>query len=335
MAHQNLRVEVMTHTSRGSLSLGDDAGSSEVGSSSTQGLMGGGARPTATKLGPKKAALLLLLLGAVIFIIADYTSAGHINSALTSFLNWVEQNPAAGAFAFAGVYIVCTVFFIPGSLLTLGAGYVFSRAVGQGPGIALAILAVWVGATVGACLAFLLGRFVLRDAAASWYAKFRVMAAIDRAVAVQGLKVVTLLRLSPVVPFAPLNYVLGLTSVAFREYAVATAWGIVPGTAAFVFIGSTVNSVGDSGDGGGGSGGAKIAVYVVGALATLGAVVLISRFASRALKDALAETDEAAAEAALAEGGAAPANMTATGVDVAVAEREAGLTLSGTVAASA
>ena len=62
-------------------------------------------------------------------------------------------------------YAVCTVLFIPGSLLTLGAGYVFARAVGQGAGIALGVLVVWAGANVGAAAAFLLGRYVLRDAA--------------------------------------------------------------------------------------------------------------------------------------------------------------------------
>ena len=250
------------------------------------------ATPPRARLGAKKAALLLLLLGAIVFLIVDYTGAGYINEALTAFLDWVEDNIVAGTFAFAGVYVVCTVLFIPGSLLTLGAGYVFSRAVGQGWGILLGTLSVWVGATIGACLAFLLGRFVLRDAAMAWYEKFRIMRAVDRAVARQGLKVVTLLRLSPVVPFSPLNYVLGLTSVSFRDYALATTWGIVPGTLAFVFIGSTVSSVGDPGDGSGGSGGAKVAVYIVGALATLAAVVLISRYAKKALNEALAEDDD-------------------------------------------
>jgi len=250
------------------------------------------ATPPRARLGAKKAALLLLLLGAIVFLIVDYTGAGYINEALTAFLDWTEDNIVAGTFAFAGVYVVCTVLFIPGSLLTLGAGYVFSRAVGQGWGILLGTLSVWVGATIGACLAFLLGRFVLRDAAMAWYEKFRIMRAVDRAVARQGLKVVTLLRLSPVVPFSPLNYVLGLTSVSFRDYALATTWGIVPGTLAFVFIGSTVSSVGDPGDGSGGSGGAKVAVYIVGALATLAAVVLISRYAKKALNEALAEDDD-------------------------------------------
>lgn len=65
-----------------------------------------------------------------------------------------------------------------------------------------------VGATIGAILAFLLGRFVLREQAQGLFNKFKILKAVDRAIESQGLKLVVLLRLSPVVPFSAFNYVM-------------------------------------------------------------------------------------------------------------------------------
>lgn len=69
---------------------------------------------------------------------------GFVDGTLKSFLEWVEDNPALGAVAFAGVYVFTTVCFIPGSLLTLGAGLVFGRALGTGLGVVVGSVAVLV-----------------------------------------------------------------------------------------------------------------------------------------------------------------------------------------------
>ena len=69
---------------------------------------------------------------------------GFVDDILKSFLGWVEDNPGQGALAFAAVYVFTTVCFIPGSLLTLGAGLVFGRALGTGLGVLVGSLAVLV-----------------------------------------------------------------------------------------------------------------------------------------------------------------------------------------------
>ena len=80
---------------------------------------------------------------------------------LEAFIDWVADEPAAGAVLLAVVYVVATVCLVPGSILTLGAGAAFSSALGLGWGVVVGTIAVWVGAAVGSLLAFVLGRFAL------------------------------------------------------------------------------------------------------------------------------------------------------------------------------
>lgn len=69
-----------------------------------------------------------------------------------------------GSLAFAGVYAAATVAFVPGSLLTLGAGFIYARILGQLVGVIVSSVVVLVAATVGSVIAFLVARFVLRNA---------------------------------------------------------------------------------------------------------------------------------------------------------------------------
>merc|ERR1712130_12146 len=162
------------------------------------------------------------------------------------FLNWMQDNAVLGAFAFIGVYWFCTVFMIPGSILTLGAGFVFRAALNnQWLGILIATIIVWVGATIGAITAFILGRFVLREKVASYKDKYESFDIVDQVVEQNGFKVTLLLRLSPIIPFNLFNYFMGLTSVTLKAYAAACI-GMLPGTLAYCFIGGTLSALTDA-----------------------------------------------------------------------------------------
>ena len=102
-------------------------------------------------------------------------------------------------------------------------------------------LAVWIGASVGATLAFLLGRFLMHEFVQGLLAKWKIMMAIDRSLEQRGLAVALLLRLSPVVPFGALNYALAGTSISLRNYVVALI-GMLPATVAYVYLGATIQA---------------------------------------------------------------------------------------------
>jgi uncharacterized membrane protein YdjX (TVP38/TMEM64 family) len=157
-----------------------------------------------------------------------------VGAYIPQFAEWVDGLGVWGPIVFALGYAVATVGFIPGSLLTLAAGAIF--------GLAKGTVTVFVGATVGSALAFLIARYVARSAVERRISGNAKFAAIDRAVAKEGLKIVTLLRLAPIFPFNLMNYGLGLTKVTFRDYVIASI-GMIPGTFLYVYYGKALGSL--------------------------------------------------------------------------------------------
>jgi uncharacterized membrane protein YdjX (TVP38/TMEM64 family) len=223
-------------------------------------------------------ARILLALVAVAALVALGRSAG---GAVPRFAAWVEGLGFWGPAVFAFGYALAVVAFVPGSVLTLGAGAIF----GVGPGTAT----VFVAATAGACASFLVARYFARSAIERRLAGNDRFAAIDRAVGQEGRKIVFLLRLSPVFPFNLLNYSLGLTGVRFVDYAVASV-GMLPGTLLYVYLGSVV---GDLAAIAGGETGARDAsqqaLFFGGLVVTAVVTILVTRIARRALAQATGE----------------------------------------------
>src|ERR1043165_9135811 len=131
---------------------------------------------------------VLYAIGGVALVLAlKYL---HVQALLKASLAWIGKLGPWGPVIFVALYVVATVLFIPGSVLTLGAGAVF--------GVALGSMCVSISATLGATAAFLVGRYLARDAIARKIEKNEKFAAIDRAVSDEGWKIVFLTRLSPV-----------------------------------------------------------------------------------------------------------------------------------------
>src|SRR5436189_692369 len=212
--------------------------------------------------------VLYIVAGIGIVLVLKYF---HVQDLLKSALDWIGKLGPWGPVIFAGLYVVATVLFVPGSVLTLGAGAVF--------GVVLGSVCVSISATLGATAAFLVGRYLARDAIARRIEKNEKFTAIDRAVADEGWKIVFLTRLSPVFPFTLLNYAFGLTRVRLSHYVLASWIGMMPGTVMYVYLGSLVNV---------GAGHRQRTVgewvlYGVGLLATVTVTVFVTRLARKAL----------------------------------------------------
>ncbi len=178
-----------------------------------------------------------LLLAAVAAAIAAYfaTDAGRflsldfIRSQQAALEGQVTVAPIATGAAFMLVYVAVTALSIPGAaVLTLAAGALF----GLGWGLVLVSFASSIGAT----LAFLTSRFLLRDAV---QAKFGDrLAAVNRGIDREGAFYLFTLRLVPVFPFFVINLLMGLTSMQVRTFYWVSQLGMLLGTAAYVNAGT-------------------------------------------------------------------------------------------------
>lgn len=190
-------------------------------------------------------------------------------------LAWVDSLGVGGGLVFMALYVVATVAFLPGSILTLGAGVVF--------GVGLGSVYVFIGAVLGSIAAFLVGRYLARDWVSQKIAGNSSFAAIDRAVAEEGFKIVLLTRLSPVFPFNLLNYAFGITGVSLRDYALGSV-GMIPGTIMYVYIGSLAGDLARIGtESQPTNPTVEWTLRIVGFVATVAVTLYITRVARRAL----------------------------------------------------
>merc|ERR1711976_600862 len=195
--------------------------------------------------------------------IVDARGENYVLQGTRAFLQWVEDNPGYGIFSFIGVYFLATVLFVPGSLLTLGSGFVFANVFGLGIRLIFSVISVFLGASTGAIAAFILGRYLFRDCIQSLSKRYQVFEAVDAALENQGLKILVLLRLSPIIPFNAINYILGVTTVSLRDYSLA-CFAMLPGTILYCLLGSSAGSIVDSATSGSDNTTLKIVVIVIG-----------------------------------------------------------------------
>ncbi|MGD9331040.1 MAG: TVP38/TMEM64 family protein [Desulfobacterales bacterium] len=182
-----------------------------------------------------KAGLFLLFIVAAIVLVRYSPVKNYLTAeALQQFLSTV------GIWApvvFIVVYTAGVCLFVPGTLLTgLGAA-IFGAYWG--------FVYVWIGAMLGASLAFLIGRTLGREFAASLIGD--KLKKYDDAIQRNGFATVLYLRLV-YFPFTPMNFGMGLTSVSFRDYVFGTGLGILVGTFIFTFFIGTLKDVWASGD---------------------------------------------------------------------------------------
>ena len=196
---------------------------------------------------------------------------------LRNALQWIDSLGTVGSIAFIFLYVIATVAFLPGSILTLGAGVVF--------GVVWGSLYVFIGATIGATAAFLVGRYLARGWVAKKIAGNNKFRAIDEAVGREGLKIVLLTRLSPIFPFNLLNYSYGVTGVSLKDYVLASI-GMIPGTIMYVYIGSLAGSIATIGtESQPGNPSLQWAIRIIGFIATVAVTIYVTKVARKALED--------------------------------------------------
>lgn len=213
-----------------------------------------------------KVAIAIVVLATVIVVFRLLPVAAW----LTAFQAWVRHLGALGYVVYALLYAVCVAALVPASLLTFGAGAIF--------GVVGGTIVVATGATLGAMLAFALARTVLRKRIEQMIAKRPKLAAVDKAVAKEGTKLMLLCRLSGFPPFILANYVFGLTGVTTLSYFLTTFFGIIPGAFAYTYAGHAGAAVA--------TGSGNRAALILTAVGIVLVAAYVARIATRAIRRA-------------------------------------------------
>ena len=226
-------------------------------------------------------AVRLVLWGAALVALLALARYADAPALLRRALDGIAGLGAWGPPIFVALYVLATVLFLPGWILTLGAGAVY--------GVIRGFILVSIAATLGATAAFLVGRYLARGWVAGRIEGNPRFQAIDEAVGREGWKIVLLTRLSPAFPFNLLNYAFGLTRLSLRDYVA----GLVDRDDArhapcTCTSGRWPGDLASLGAGRGSRTPAEWALYAVGLLATVAVTVYVTRIARRALERRIA-----------------------------------------------
>ncbi len=213
-----------------------------------------------------KMLLLAVLAGLVVaffaFDLKQYLTLDYFRSQQTAINAYVAANPVPAGLAFFGIYVAVTGLSLPGAaIMTLIAGAVF--------GLLWGTVIVSFASSIGATLAFLVSRFLLRDWVQGRFGD--KLKPINDGVAKEGAFYLFALRLVPAFPFFVVNLVMGLTTIRTTTYYWVSQLGMLAGTIVYVYAGTQLGAF-------------KIGPGLIFAFVLLGVFPLIAKKTLDALK---------------------------------------------------
>ena len=171
----------------------------------------------------------------VYFVLKSYGVTDNIRlENVPKIKAWVASFGAVAPLVYIGLYLVSTVFFLPGTPVTVLAGFVFGPLWG--------VLYASIASIISVSAAFLIARYVPRDLVENWVKDNAQFRKIDAQVEEQGWRIVMLTRLVPIFPFNLQNYAYGLTCIRFSTFVLVSAIFMLPGTAVYVQFGGALVS---------------------------------------------------------------------------------------------
>lgn len=188
---------------------------------------------------------------------------------------YVETLGPSGPFLFYAVFVLFECLSLPASPLMLTSGLLFGLPAGFG----VSLLSLCTAASIS----FVLARTVLRPQLKEIAEGNDTFQDINCAVQAEGFKIIFLLRLAPLLPFALSNYAYGLTKVAFQDFFLATATGCAPGTLATVYFATVAKSASNGGD----AAGTPWYAYAGGIAATALLLKTVTDVAKQAVADSI------------------------------------------------
>lgn len=218
---------------------------------------------------PGKDIWKLVLFAAVVLSLIVLARVFGLGGRLQELRDWIESMGPAGMAVFVGLYIIAVVAAVPGLPISIAGAAIFGALKG--------VILVSIGSTLGASLAFLIARYLARDAVSRWLSGSEKFQRLDGLTQKHGAVIVAITRLVPLFPFNLLNYGFGLTRVPFLTYVFWSWLCMLPGTIVYLVGTDAVLSAATTGE----VPWIVVAVFV----AALAVVLAAVRFAGGRLKE--------------------------------------------------
>jgi len=219
----------------------------------------------------------LVLFAAVVLLLIVLARVFGLGERLQELREWIAAMGNLGMAAYVGLYIVAVIAAVPGLPISIAGAAIFGAFKG--------VILVSIGSTLGASLAFLIARYLARDAIYGRLSGNEKFQRLDRLTEKHGAIIVAITRLVPLFPFNLLNYGFGLTRVPFPTYAFWSWLCMLPGTIVYLVGTDAIVSAATTGE---------VPWLVVGLfVAALAVVIGAVRFAGGKLKEKEKSTERA------------------------------------------
>ncbi len=180
------------------------------------------------------AVIAALIVSFFVFDLGQYFTLEKIKEVKDDIISLYEANPVKTSLIFFVVYVAIAALSLPGAaILTLVAGAIF--------GLGLGVLLVSFASSIGATLAFIVARFLLRDSVQNKFGSY--LAPINAGIEKEGGFYLFTMRLIPAIPFFVINLVMGLTSIKTWTFYWVSQLGMLAGTAVFVNAGTELGKI--------------------------------------------------------------------------------------------
>ncbi|USD19824.1 TVP38/TMEM64 family protein [Microbulbifer variabilis] len=206
----------------------------------------------------------------------------NLDERLIELFQWLNEQGWQTSLLFVLIVALAIVLLLPGVIFTMGAGFVF--------GVIKGTLLVLLGTVLGATLAFLIARYLLGERPSRWIMSHIKPATVGEVIRREGWQMIMLTRLVPLFPFKLSNYFFGLTPVRLRDFILGNALGVIPLTLNNVYVGSIaadLTSLGEVEE----RTTVQWALYIMGFVLAVLALIGLTRMARRALKKIVKEED--------------------------------------------
>ncbi|KAG0054937.1 hypothetical protein BGZ83_010062 [Gryganskiella cystojenkinii] len=224
-----------------------------------------------------KAGLLATLLTFVILAFTVFRVQDHIKEILL----YIDDHRSTGAVLFVTFYTIACWLFLPGSLFTIGAGFLFRP-------MPFALAIVLAGDILGALGSFLFGRYIFYNWVKGMMSKHPKFGALDQVIQDDGWKIVVMLRLTPI-PFNLITYFFSITSIKLTTLLWATALGVFPGSCLGIWIGSLLKGL--SGIDNPELETRHVVILIMNGVFIVCSILTLSIFGKRSMRKAMAQLD--------------------------------------------